>query len=263
MSDEQQQDQEQEERPRVWVFGIVPADAQLEQLEARDDLPEVWLVEKGDVAAIVGDAPEEDPKATRNQALAHARVLESAVRDAPVVPMRFGIMCPSDEDVANGILTERHDELAELLEKFADRVQMLLKVDYDEQALLREILEDQPEAAELREEIGVGSEEATRDSRVRLGELIANTLEQRRERDGAALLEQLDDVVVEARSEPPEKEWMVLNAPLLIERDAIGDLEKATEEIASEQGELMRFRLLGPMPAYHFLQADAEQPAET
>lgn len=253
-----------EERPRVWVFGIVPADAELEQLDGRDDLPEVWLIAAGDVAAIVGEAPEDDPKATRNQALAHARVLESAVRDAPVVPMRFGIMCPSDEDVANGILQERGDELVALLDKFADHVQMLLKVEYDEQSLLREILEDEPEAAELREAIGVGSEDATRDARVRLGELIANALEQRRERDSAKLLDQLGDVVVEARSEPPEKEWMVLNAPLLVERDRVGELEDAAEEIAGEQGELMRFRLLGPMPVYHFLESESrQQPAET
>jgi hypothetical protein len=51
-----------EERPRVWVYGVVPADARLEQLESRDDLPDVWLVEAGDLAAIVGHVPENDAK---------------------------------------------------------------------------------------------------------------------------------------------------------------------------------------------------------
>ena len=103
-----------EESGRVWVYGVVPADAELEQLEGRDDVPDVWLVESGELAAIVGEAPEDDAKATRNQALGHARVLETAVRDAAVVPMRFGIMCPSDDDVASGILDDRHDQLSEL-----------------------------------------------------------------------------------------------------------------------------------------------------
>ena len=103
-----------EESGRVWVYGVVPADADLEEVESRDDLPDVWLVESGELAAIVGDAPEDDPKETRNRALAHAHVLGAAVRDAPVVPMRFGIMCPSDDDVASGILDDRHDQLSEL-----------------------------------------------------------------------------------------------------------------------------------------------------
>ena len=250
-----------EERPRVWVFGVVRADAQLEQLEGRDDLPEVWLVESDDLAAIVGDAPEDDAKATRNQALGHSRVLETASRDAPVIPMRFGIMCSSDEDVASGILEDRHDAIVQLLEKFEDSVQMLLKVNYDEQAILSEILENQPEAADLREAIGLGPEEATRDKRVRLGELIANALEQSRERDSAEMLQELQEVVLEARSEPPEKEWMVLNAPLLVERARIEEVEKAVEDIAADRGELMHFKLMGPMPPYHFLETEAQEPA--
>jgi len=248
-----------EEGGRVWVFGVVPVDAELNELEDRDDLPDVWLVESGELAAIVGDAPEDDPKATRNQALGHARVLEAAVRDAPVVPMRFGVMCPSDDEVSSGILTDRHDQLAELMGRLEGQVQLMLKVYYEEQVVLREILEKEPEVAELRETTRQGSEEANRDQRVRLGELISNAIEQRRERDSADILEQLRDVVLSAQSEPPEKELMVLNAPLLVARDGVEQLEEAVEEVARERGERMQFKLLGPMPAYHFV--DTEEPA--
>jgi gas vesicle protein GvpL/GvpF len=249
----------EEESARVWVYGVVPVDAELEQLDGRDDLPEVWLVESGELAAIVSDAPEDDPKETRNRALAHARVLETAVRDAPVVPMRFGIMSPSDDDVASGILRDRHDQLAELLAQLEGRVEMVLKVTYHENRLLQEILDNEPEVAELHEATRQGSEEATYDQRVRLGELISNAIEQRRERDSANLLDELREVVLGAQSEPPEKEMMVLNAPLLVERDRIEEVEAAVEELAEERADVMHFRLLGPMPAYHFI--DAEEPA--
>jgi Gas vesicle synthesis protein GvpL/GvpF len=248
-----------EESGRVWVYGVVPADAELEQLESRDDLPTVWVLESGDLAAIVGDAPEEDPKETRNRALAHSHVLEAAVRDAPVVPMRFGIMCSSDEEVTSGVLDDRHDQLAELLGRLEGRVQLVLKVNYDEEALLREILEKEPEIAELREAAREGPEEDTYDQRVRLGERISKAIDQRRERDSADLLSELQDVVLAAQNEPPEKELMVLNAPLLVERDRIDDLEAAVEEVAQERAERMHFKLLGPMPAYHFI--ETEEPA--
>src|SRR5215211_905504 len=247
-----------DEQGRVWVYGIVPADAQLQQLESRDDLPDVWLVESGELAAIVGDAPEDDAKATRNQALGHARVLETAVRDAPVVPMRFGVMCPSDDDVASGILDDQSEQLAELLERLEGQVEMVLKVEYDDGSVLREIVREQPEVAELREAIGQGSEDATRDQRIRLGELIGNAIEQRRERDSAAILGQLEDAVLESQNDPPEKELMVLNAALLVERDGVEKLEQAVEEVAKERDE-MHFKLIGPMPAYHFI--ETEEPA--
>jgi Gas vesicle synthesis protein GvpL/GvpF len=248
------------EKQNVWVYGVVPAGAALEEVERRRDrLPEVWVLEAGDLGAIVGNAPEGDEKATRNQALAHARVLEAAVLDAPVVPFRFGIMVPSDQDVGTDLLDAQHDELSELLKRVEGRVQMTLKVYYDEDAVLREILEKEPEIAKLRERTREGSEDATRDVRVRLGELISKAVEQRRERDSADILEHLKPVSIAATVEGPEQEFMVLNAPFLVERARQQEFEDAVEEVARERQGRMRFRLLGPMPAYNFI--DVEQPA--
>jgi hypothetical protein len=247
------------ENGNVWVYGVVPAGASLEELEQREGLPDVSVVESGDLAAIVGDVPEEDAKATRDQALAHARVLEAAVVDAAVVPFRFGIIVPTDEQVTSDLLEARHDELTELLKRVEDRVQMTLKIYYHDEPLLREIVESEPEVQELREAMGKGPEEATRDVRVRLGELVSNAVEQRRQRDGAEILEQLKPVSLAAVEGPLEREFMVLNTPFLVERDRQDEFESTVEEVAEERSERMRFRLLGPMPAYDFI--DVEEPA--
>jgi gas vesicle protein GvpL/GvpF len=248
-----------DEKQNVWVYGVVPAGAALEELERREGLPDVWVVEAGDLGAIVGNAPDGDAKETRNQALAHARVLEAAVVDAPVVPFRFGIMVPGDQEVGSDLLDAYHDNLAPLLERVESRLQMTLKVYYREDALLREIVDSEPEIAQLREAMREGPEEATRDVRARLGELVSTAVEQRRERDSADILERLKPVSVAAVVEGLEKEFMVLNAPFLVERDRQQEFEDAVEEIAQERQERMSFRLLGPMPAYNFL--DVEEPA--
>ena len=126
---------------------------------------------------------------------------------------------------------------------------------------MREILESEPEAAELRDAIRQGSELETHNQRVRLGELISNAIEQRRERDSAELLDELEEVVLAAQSEPREKEMMVLNAPLLVELDRIEELEAAVDELAEERGERMNFRLIGSMPAYHFIDTGEQAAA--
>jgi hypothetical protein len=248
------------EKENVWVYGVVPSDAALRELErGSDGLPEVWIVEAGDLAAIVGEAPANDEKATRNQALAHAHVLEAAILDAPVVPFRFGIIVSSDHDVGTDLLDAQHDDLARLLNRVEGRLQMTLKVYYDEETVLREIVDDEPDIATLREEMREGSEEATRDVRVRLGELVSDAVDERRKRDAAEILERLKPVSVAAATDPLEKEFMVLNAPFLIERERQREFEDAGEEAAGERRDRMRFRLLGPMPAYNFI--DVEEPA--
>jgi hypothetical protein len=248
-----------DEKKNVWVYGVVPAGAALEELERREGLPDVWVVEAGDIAAIVGNAPEGDGKATRNQALAHTRVLEAAVVDAPVVPFRFGIMVPGDQEVGTDLLDAHHDDLAQYLKNVDDQVQMTLKVYYHEEAVLREIIEREPDVARLREAMSEGPDEATRDVRAQLGELVSNAVEQRRQRDSADILARLKPVSQAAVVEGLEAEFMVLNVPFLVERDRQEEFEDAVEEVAQERRERMRFRLLGPMPVYNFI--DVEEPA--
>jgi hypothetical protein len=136
---------------------------------------------------------------------------------------------------------------------------MMLKVYYHEEPLLRGIVAKEPEAAKLRDAVRQQPEEVTRDERVRLGELVNTAIEQQRDHDAADILDQLEKVITRAGSEPPEKELMVLNAPLLVARDRLEDVEAVVEEVATERAERMHFKLLGPMPAYHFI--DTEEPA--
>jgi len=249
-----------DEQRNLWVYGIVPADASLEEIERRSDrLPKVEVVEAGDLAAIVGDAPEEDAKATRDQALAHARVLEAAVADTSVVPFRFGIIVGADDEIATELIEPRRDEFKQLLDRVDGRVQMVLKVYYDEDTVLREIVDSDEEVKQLREAMKETPEEATRDVRVQIGERVNNALEERRQRDSAEIAEQLKGVSVAGTAEGLEKEFMVVNAPFLVERDKLEEFEEAVDGFAQERQDRMHFRLLGPMPAYNFI--DVEEPA--
>jgi hypothetical protein len=239
----------------TWVYGVVPAGASLDELQRRgDDLPDVWVVEAGDLGAVVGPVPADDARATRDQALAHAQVLDAAVADAPVVPFRFGTVVEGgDEEVGTQLLEDRHDQLAQLLDRVRDRVQLTLKVTYRDDVVLREIVESEPEIGQLREEIDDLPEDATRDARLRLGELVSAALEQLREQDAAELLAQLEPAAVDVSEGPMEDELMVLNVDLLVDRARQDELEAAIDEVAGSRQERMRFRLLGPMPAYSFV----------
>jgi len=237
-----------------WIYGVVPAGTSLDELDRRDGLPEVWLVEAGDVAAITGRVPDQDAKATRDQALAHARVLEAAVVDGPVIPFRFGNIVPGgDAEVRSELLEPRGVEFAQLLKRFEGKAQLTLKVNYDEATVLRDILAREPAVAELNDASRKGDEVATRDARMQLGELISNAVQALRQEDALRILESLQTFAVAAIDDDLESEFMVLNAPFLVELDRMKEFEDAVEQLAEEGGERMHFMLLGPMPAYNFL----------
>lgn len=244
-----------------WIYGVVPADAELRQLQNLvDDGPEVWIVESEDLGAIVGGVPRNDPRATRDQALSHSRVLEAAVADAPVIPFRFGMMAPGgDDEVRRDLLEAFHDQLTPVLERLRGVVQMTLKVNYREDVLLRELLESDPEIARLREATRRMPEDAARNERIRLGELISGTVDMRRQRDAAVIVRALEPVAEAVAADPLEREYMVVNEAFLLDRGRTHEFEQAVESVAGEHADRMQFRLLGPMPAYSFI--DLQQAA--
>lgn len=243
-----------EKHEKTWLYGVIPAGVKLEELKRRRDrLPgDVRVEEFRDLAAIVSHAPGEDAKAIRDQALAHARVLEVAVLDAPVVPFRFGTVL-SDGSVGSDLLEPWHDQLAQMLESVRDYVQLTLKATYREDVVLREIVDSNSEIAQLREQTRNTDEIATRDMRVRLGELISVTLEDWRQRDASAVFNRLNPLSVVSRAEPLESEFMVLNVPFLVERRRMQEFEDVAGAVADEQVGRMSMTLHGPMPAFDFI----------
>jgi Gas vesicle synthesis protein GvpL/GvpF len=240
----------------IYVYGVVPAGTELPDV---GNAPDVRTVESEDLAAIVSPAGGDDEASVRESVMAHARVLEAAVESAPVVPMRFGMVFPDEDTVRSDLLEARHDELVRWLDTLEGHVELVVKVTYDEDVVLREIVAGDREIARLRESTRGGDDEATHNDRVRLGELVNAAIEQRRQADGMEILERLNPLAVASLTEPPEKEFMVLNAPFLVERSRLSEFDGTLEEIASERLERMNFRLLGPMPAYHFV--SWEEPA--
>src|SRR5215212_5619192 len=232
----------------AYVYGIVRAGASLDPIDAVEDgLPAVRLVEAGDLAALVTDGPE---RASRELVLGHGRVLEAALESSPVVPLHFGMLVTNEDAVRNEILEAHHDELAQLLERFEGRVQLVLKAYYHEDVVVAEILASDPNMARLREAIHGRAEDASRKERIALGQRINAAIEKRRKRDGQEIMERLKPVADAVTLEPPEDELMVAHAGFLLRRDRIQEFDAALEDIAHQHAELIRFRLLGPMPAY-------------
>jgi hypothetical protein len=243
-----------EKQQQTWLYGVIPAGVQLKELKRRGDrLPgDVRVEEFRDLAAIVSHAPGEDAKAIRDQALAHARVLEVAVLDAPVVPFRFGTVLP-DGKVGDDLLEPWHDQLAQMLESVKDYVQMTLKASYREDVILAEIVDGNPMIGQLREQVRGTDEMTGRESRMRLGELISMTLEEMRQQDAVAIFDQLNPLAVVSRIEALESEYMVLNAPFLVERQHMQEFEDAAGAVADERVDRMTMTLHGPMPAFDFI----------
>ncbi|MEV4292148.1 GvpL/GvpF family gas vesicle protein [Nonomuraea bangladeshensis] len=245
----------------VYVYGIVPAGTKVppDEQGLGDPAGEVRLVRHGDIGALVSEVDVDRPIGRPGDFLAHERLLDAVSRTAAVLPFRFGSVLTNEEAVTEELLAPHHDDFLAALDELEGCAEYIVKGRYVEEALMGEILAENPEAASLREAIRGTSEDATRNERIRLGEIIAASVEAKRDLDTRTMLDALDGCYAQAVIREPSHEQDAVNLALLMRADEQETLERQLGDFAESWAGRVNIRLLGPLAPYDFVVAQAAE----
>lgn len=237
----------------TYVYGLVGADTDLpEDLKGLGPSGRVTTVTHGQVAAIVSDVPVDRPLGTRDDLLAHEAVVDTVAATTAVLPMRFPAVV-EEKGVVEELLGPHHDRFVAVLGELEGRVQFTLKGRYEQEPVLRELIEADPEIRALQEKVRDLPEDASYYDRVRLGEVIVAALEERRDDESAQMLQRLEPFAVGIVANQPGQPDDVVNAAFLVERDRAAEFESAVEDLGRDLAGRVRLRLLGPLAPYDFV----------
>ena len=240
----------------TYVYGIVPADAEIPQdLRGLGPSGKVETISHGRVAALVGDVPPDRALGTRDDLVAHETVVDTVAARTTVLPMRFPAVV-LEEGVVEELLAPNEEFFAEALHDLEGRQQFTLKGTYEEETVLREVLEGNEEVRTLRERVRDLPEDASYYDRVRLGELVVGALQELREVDAARIVERIEPVVVDLVLREPTAPEEVVNVAFLVDRSKVEEFESTVEDVGREFAGRVRLRLLGPIAPYDFVPAE-------
>jgi hypothetical protein len=203
------------------------------------------------LAALVSDAGPGPVEATRDRLLTHARVLEEIARHETVLPMRFGVVAPSEAALLEGVLAPRRRQLAKLLDRLEGLVEIDVRVFYEEEPVLREIVEKDPAIRRLRMRTQALPDDAGYYARVELGEAVAQAMRGLAARDSKRIAGILGPLAVDVRRREPTLEGMVANDAFLVRREYVDRFEREVRSL--EAGGRVRTRTKGPLPPYSFV----------
>lgn len=243
----------------VYVYGILPGDIEVEggATGVGDPPGEVRVIREGDLAALVSDVDVSKPLGRPEDLSAHEELLDSVAAEVPVLPLRFGAVVTGDDGVAQELLAANHDEFAAALRQLEGHAEYVVKGRYVEQAILREVLEEDEEAAQLRDQIKAADPDATRELRMQLGELINEAVTAKREQATRAVGDAVEGHVTASVVREPSHELDAVHAAFLVASDAADGLEKAVSRLARDWDGRIELRLIGPIAAYDFVGAPA------
>ena len=216
-----------------YVYCIVRTDQPLTfgPIGIGDEPAPVYSVRCDDLSAVVSDTPLGVLDPTRDNVLAHQRVNETVMREHTVLPMSFGTMFKTREDVT-AFLKSAYRAFSDVLDKMENKLEFGLKVLWDREAVIREIEDEDEDIHRLKNEIAA-QKGSTYFARMQYGRLIDAALQAKSERYVAEIFDRLRDVSVAARANKPIGDRMILNAAFLVSRDREEDFDARVKELGA------------------------------
>src|SRR5262249_55089405 len=205
------------------------------------------------LAALVSDSRDAEYESNRRNMMAHTLVLEEAMAQINLLPVRFGTIAPDAGSVTTRLLAPRYEELTNLLEQMRDRIEMGLKAFWHQGAALAAAARDNETVRRMRDALIGRSAEETYYQRIRLGEEIAKALAEKRTRDEQAILARIKPLVHKTRTNKVVGERMVVNAAFLVDRRNGPAVDEAVRKLDEEFNDRLMFKYVGPVPPYNFV----------
>ena len=235
-----------------YVYCIIRSDQPLNfgGIGIGDEPSPVYTVRCDDLSAVVSDAPLGVLDPTRDNVLAHQRVNETVMSEHTVLPMSFGTVFKTRDDVT-AFLKSAYRAFSDVLDKMENKLEFGLKVLWDRDAVIHQIEVEDEDIHRLKSEIAA-QKGSTYFARMQYGRLIDAALQAKSERYVSEIFDRLRDVSVAARANKPIGDRMILNAAFLVSRDSEDAFDARVKQLGASHDKLT-FKYTGPWPPYNFV----------
>jgi hypothetical protein len=212
----------------------------------------VYTVNYQDIAAVVSNTAVYIFDPTRENALAHEHVIETVMKNHTIIPMSFGTVFRTDNDIRE-VLKSIYPSLKDVLHQMAGKLEFGLKVNWDRDQIIEDIKQEDEEIRQFHQEIIRKHLQSTYLARMQLGRMIDKALAERSISYVREIYEALRSVCVASRDNQPIGDKMIMNAAFLVERDRETEFDSAVNKIARKYGQRLKFKYTGPWPPYNFV----------
>jgi hypothetical protein len=237
-----------------YVYGIVEAkeSASFGRIGIGGTGDLVYMVKYQDIAAVVSNTTVFIFDPTRENALAHEHVIETVMKSYTIIPMSFGTVFRTDDDIRE-VLKSIYSSLKDVLNQMAGKLEFGLKVNWDRDQIIEELKQEDEEIRRFHLEIIRKHLQSTYLVRMQLGRMIDKAMAERSAQYVREIYEALRGVCVASRDNQPIGDKMIMNAAFLVERKREAEFDGVVNKVAKKYGKRLKFKYTGPWPPYNFV----------
>jgi hypothetical protein len=225
----------------LYLYGIVDTNS-------KQDFGSIGIGGRGDrvytlayqgIAAIISSSPIIKYHVTRDNVLAHTRVLETAVKDYTVLPVRFCTIAKNEQMIVNNLLKTRYQEFIDLSKEMHGKIELGIRARWkDMDAIFAEVVEENKAIKALKEDsLHEKDVQKKYANSVKIGGMVQKALEQKRKRESQTLLEAIKPISLDYKESQLYGDMNLLNATFLVDQTKEADFDKKVNDLQKEYQE--------------------------
>jgi len=220
---------------------------------------EVYTFPYQDIACVVSDYPKSSfDYGTREEVakklVGHQAVIEKIMKEHTIIPIKFGTLLENKEEVKK-VLEAGYFGFKDRLDKFDKKIELDVVVVWNDlNSIIKKIGQENEEIRNFKEEIVEKPPEEAFQDRVKIGSMIKDALEKKRNELQGQMLDFLkgNAGVSDSKKHEIMDDKMIINFAFLLDEDKENKLDKALNELNKMYNETINFRCVGPLPPYSF-----------
>jgi len=211
----------------------------------------VHTIDWGQFSCIVSDTDFNDKELTKDAVLAHEKVLEEVMQYSSIVPIAFGHIAKSEDEIKSKLLEAYKDKIEEWLNYLQGKIELSLKAFwFDLNPVLGAIARDSEEIRRIKAKRNI-----TRDDQMAAGEVAAKLLGKKREEMEDSIANFFKEISFEHKKCNLFGEQMITNLAFLINQDNLKAFDRKMNEYEERLGDKnVKLKYTGPVPPYNFVQ---------
>jgi hypothetical protein len=231
----------------IYLYGIIPAQLGLvSDCKGVADLP-VYTVPVGGVAVLVSYLDIGQTDINLEDAVKHVRVLETAMKQAAVIPVKFGTAVGSFESIRK-LIAAKSDLLKQELQRLRDKYEVGVKTYWKKEAVLVELKQRFKDHSDL-----IARAQAEPHAALELGQRVECVVNEFRTKMENTVHPYLSAAATENTIGETLSAEMLYNGSFLVNAAQDEELKKRVEQTARKYPELVEFHYTTWLPPYNFV----------
>lgn len=221
---------------------------------------EVSTIGYGDISAVISNSPMTQYVVSRENLLAHEKVIEEVMKEFTVLPVRFCTIASNADEIRN-LLDRRHREFRNLLKNMNHKIELGIRGLWKNMGIIfKEITKENKEIKKLKEKIQnetgrkkISSAEMFLQAKMEIGKLVENALKRKKEEEAGEIVGAFRKTAFDHKLNNTIGDEMLINAAFLVDRGREKEFDNIMDDLSEAYKERIKFMYVGPLPPFNFV----------